>query len=216
MLVFLCQRTAFTLEILSEALDVLEHEILACQLEMVWEMQDELVVVQAVSRLDAKDAVGLCSLCPVEIPFSILAGRCFDPSALLEVVGEAVFVEVCCELHFGSHSPQRAEGSLRRTRCGERDAVQLRNEWFTRTLRRSSILDERLRQPAGVMEAARGQSVLLCLVLVMCLFGNGNLFLRKKGGKQTKNKARPQELEDGCGLLQLLMMLTAVLVTNTA
>lgn len=53
-LILLCQRAAFLLQLLAVALDVLDHEILPCQFIVVGEVVHHLLIRQAVASVYAE------------------------------------------------------------------------------------------------------------------------------------------------------------------
>ena len=97
-LVTLGDRIVLLLHVLSEALEILDHQVLAGQLKMVGEVVQQLHIVHSKTTVRIEYVLDGPRQSPVNVPLLVvLLG---DPAALLEVLCNGRLVEVCLPFEF--------------------------------------------------------------------------------------------------------------------
>ena len=97
-LVTLSDRIVLLLHVLSEALEILDHQVLAGQLKMVGEVVQQLHIVHSKATVRIEYVLDGPRQSPVDVP--LLVVLLWHPAALLEVLCDARLVEVCLPLEF--------------------------------------------------------------------------------------------------------------------
>ena len=84
LVVFLCHRVVFTLEIFAVPFDILYHQVFLTQFITVWEVVQDLEIIQTEARVGIENSTINCPRQgPIHVPLLLTA--CSGPPSALEV-----------------------------------------------------------------------------------------------------------------------------------